>query len=142
MTTNDTPRGTWMCRSVPEQYVSSLVDNVSHIQRIGSQFERLFYTVVNPARGLLNTGSGTKKKLWQRTPFPTPTLLVRRENENENHLTHHLQALYRSWSLSRPYKESFDSSTRPKGVASQNSTLPCALTTFPISLLLSSSINF
>ena len=34
-------------------------------------------------------------------------------------------ALRRSRSVSRPYKDSYDSSARPMGVASQNSTLPC-----------------
>ena len=35
-------------------------------------------------------------------------------------------------------RTSYDSSARPVGVASQNSTLPCAITTFPVSLPLSS----
>ena len=39
--------------------------------------------------------------------------------------------------VSRPYKDSYDSSVRPMGVASQNSTLPCAIATFPVSLRLS-----
>ena len=54
-----------------------------------------------------------------------------------NHLTHP-QALRRSRSVSRTYRDPFDSSTRPKAVASQNSTLPCAITYFPVLLLLSS----
>ena len=37
-----------------------------------------------------------------------------------------------------PVQDSFGSSARPKGVASQTSTLPCAITTFPVSLPLSS----
>ena len=46
----------------------------------------------------------------------------------------------RRWSrsVSRPYKDSYDSSARPMGVASQNYTLPCAIATFPASLPLSS----
>ena len=36
---------------------------------------------------------------------------------------------YAGLGLSRPYKDSFDSSTRAMGVASQNSTMiPCAMT--------------
>ena len=35
-------------------------------------------------------------------------------------------------------KDSYDSSARPMGVASQNPTLPCAIATFPVSLPLSS----
>ena len=46
----------------------------------------------------------------------------------------------RRWSrsVSRPYNDSYDSSARPMGVASLNSTLPCAIATFPVSLTLSS----
>ena len=42
----------------------------------------------------------------------------------------------RRWSrsVSRPYKDSYDSSARPIGIASQNSTLPCAIANFPFSL--------
>ena len=47
-------------------------------------------------------------------------------------------ALRRSRSVSPPYKDSLDSSARPMGVTSQNSTLPCAITSFPVSLPLSS----
>ena len=46
-----------------------------------------------------------------------------------------------SRSVSRPYKDSYDSSARPMGVASQNYTLPCAIATFPVSLPLSSTGN-
>ena len=49
----------------------------------------------------------------------------------------------RRWSrsVSRPYKDSYDSSARPMGVASLNSTLPCAIATFPVALPLSSPGN-
>ena len=48
-------------------------------------------------------------------------------------------ALHRwSRSVSRPYKDSYDSSPRPMGAASQYSTLPCSVATFPVSLPLSS----
>ena len=50
---------------------------VSHIQRIGCQPEKLLYTVANPARGLLNREKRTKENVWQYTPPPPPTLLVR-----------------------------------------------------------------
>ena len=89
--------------------------------------KKLLYTVANPARGLLNREK-KKKKVWQRTP-PHPPL---RCSFGE--------ALRRSRSVSRPYKDTFDSSARPMGVTSQNSSLPCAITTFPVLLpLLSSS---
>ena len=41
--------------------------------------KKLLYTVVNPARGLLNREKRTKEKVWQNTPPPPPTLLVRRK---------------------------------------------------------------
>ena len=76
-----------------------------------------------------------RKKVWQHIP-PHPPYCSIGENKL-NHATH-LQALRRSWSVSRPYKDTFGSSTRPMGVASQNSTLPSAIISFPVSLLLSS----
>ena len=105
--------------------------------------KKLLYTVVaNPPRGLLNSEKRTKEKVWQHTPPsppPAPLHTARSEKNisNKNHTTH-LQALRRSRSVSRPYKDLFGSSTRPMGVASQNSTLPSAITSFPVSLLLSS----
>ena len=39
--------------------------------------KKLLYTVVNPARGRLNTEKRMEEKVWQRTP--PPTLLVRRK---------------------------------------------------------------
>ena len=43
-----------------------------------------------------------------------------------------------SRSVSHSYKDSYDSSAMPMGVASLNSMLPCAIATFPVSLPLSS----
>ena len=98
--------------------------------------KKLLYTVANPARGLLNREKRTKEKVWEHTPPPHPPHCSFGENK-KNHATH-LQALRSSWSVSRPYKDTFGSSTRPMGVASQNSTLPSAIIRFPVSLLLSS----
>ena len=94
-----------------------------------------YYTVVaNPARGLLNREREQKNNSGSIPP--PPTMLVRSKNKIKNRATHDIvQALSRSRSVSRPYKDSFGSSTRSKGVASQNSTLPCAITSFPVSLL-------
>ena len=86
-----------------------------------------------------------KKKVWQRSPPPPPRCSFG-ENKYKNHATHpHVvqvlrkSAVRRSRSVSHPYKDSYDSSARPMGVASQNSTmLPCAIATFPVSLPLSS----
>ena len=92
--------------------------------------------VANPKK-LLYTGGGqsrswsaeqgkeSKRKKSGSAP-PTPHT-ARSEKINKNHVAH-LQALRRSRSVSRPYKDYFDSSTRSKDVASQNSTLlPCAM---------------
>ena len=96
---------------------------------------KLLYTVANPARGLLKRENRTKKTFGSALPLtPHPD---RSEKINNNNLTHR-QALRRSLSASLPYKDSFDSSTRSKGVASQNSTLLGAITSFPVSLLPSS----
>ena len=84
---------------------------VSHIQRIGCQPEKTLYMVANPARGLLNRKNRTKEEVWQNTPHPPPTLLVRRKIKNKNHAAH-LQALRRSRSVSRPYKDIFGSLIR------------------------------
>ena len=115
--------------------------------------KKLLYTVANPARGLLNRGK-KKKKSGSAPPSPPPPPRARcsfgekiKKLENkklENHAAHpHVYALrkpaLRRWSrsVSHPYKDSYDSSA-PMGVASQNSTLPCAIATFPVSLPLSS----
>ena len=76
------------------------------------------------------------KSLAAYLPLPHPPYRSFGEIK-QNHATH-LQALRRSRSVSRPYKNTFGSSTRPMGVASENSTLPSAVTSFPVSLLFSS----
>ena len=81
-------------------------------------------------------GKENKRKSLAAYPAPHPPHCSFGENK-ENHATH-LQALRRSCSVSRPYKDTFSSSTRPMGVASQNSTLPSTITSSPVSLLLSS----
>ena len=66
--------------------------------------KKLLYKVANPARGLLSREKRTKEEVWQHTHPPPPTLLVRRKIKNKNHATH-LQALRKSRSDSRPYKD-------------------------------------
>ena len=46
--------------------------------------KKLLYTVVNPARGRLNTEKRMEEKLWQRTP---PPHVARSEKINKNHVT-------------------------------------------------------
>ena len=155
---------------------------VSHIQRIGCQPEKTTLHNGQSRSWSAEQGNENKRKKSGSTPPPCPHTPRRSfgENKNKNHATH-LQALRRSRSVSRPYKDSesfndwgggrgchnfvpvsggdgtkisppedlfdqtpgemslltmfiFDSSTRLKGVASQNSMLPCAITSFPFSL--------
>ena len=115
---------------------------ISHIKRIGYQPEKLLYTMANPARDLLNREKRTKKKSGRTPPHThththTHTQCSFGEKYIKDHATH-LQALCKSRSVSRPYRDSFGSSTRSKDVGSRNVTLPCAITRFPVSLLLSS----
>ena len=93
---------------------------VSHTQRIiGCQPEKLLYTVANPARGLLNNNSEKRAKEKSLAAHPPPTPPPRcsfgEKNKQKNHATH-LQALRRSRSISRPHKDSFDSSTRSRAL--------------------------
>ena len=86
-----------------------------------------------------STDQGKKeiKKVYQYPP--PPALLVRRK-QSENHATHlHAPRRNGSRSVSRLHKDSFDLSTGPIGVASEDSTLLCAMTTSPVYLPLSSS---
>ena len=114
---------------------------------------RVLYTVANPARGLLNRGK-KKKKVWQRPP---PARCSFGENEKQKNHAAHPHVMSRRYASQRyagglgPSRVrtripttrrlrlvGYDSSARPMGVASQNSTLPCAIETFPVSLPLSS----
>ena len=83
-------------------------------------------------------GKENKRKSPAVYPLPPPPHHTARSEKNKLNHASHLQALRRSRLASRPYKDTFGSSTRPMGVASQNSTLPFAITGFPVSLLLSS----
>ena len=79
-------------------------------------------------------GKKEKEKVSQRPPRARCSFGENKKIKNKNHAAHpHVQALRKSasrrWSrsVSRPYKDSYDSSARSMGVASQNSTLPCAI---------------
>ena len=125
---------------------------VSHIQRIGCQPEKkLLYTVANPARGLLNREKKKRKSLAAHPPPPPHPARCsfgekkkKKKKKKSRGASTCLGATQAgvtqvvSVRLASPYKDSFDSSARPMGVASQNSTLPCAIATFPVSLPLSS----
>ena len=90
---------------------------VSRIQRIGCQPEKkLLYTMANPARGLLNREKrirGQKKKSGSiPPPNPRHCSFVEKFKKMKTTRCIYLQALRRSRSVSRPYKDIFGSSTR------------------------------
>ena len=96
--------------------------------------KKLLYTVANPARGLLNRENITKSKSLaaplQHCSFEENQI----KSRDASTCLGATQVLVRL----APVQDSFGSSTRPIGVASKNSTVPCAFTTFPVSLSLSS----
>ena len=72
----------------------------------------------NPSRGLLNWDQKTIRTICQHTDTHTHThhpQAARSEKKNATHLI----GLRWSGSVSRPFKDPFDSSTRSKSVASQ-----------------------
>ena len=94
--------------------------------------------VANPKKTTLHGGQSRSwsaeqgKENKRKAGSIPPPHTARSEKINKNHASH-LQALRRSRSVSRPYNDTFGSSTRPMGamgVASQNSTLPFAITSF------------
>ena len=101
------------------------------------------------ARGLRSWSAEQGKKVWEKrkkeksgsAPPPRALLVWREKKKKKITRRIHISRRYasrQSRSVSHPYKDSYDSSARPMGVASQNSTLPCAIATFPVSLPLSS----
>ena len=90
--------------------------------------ENYFFAPLHGGQWSAEQGKENEIKRLAAHPPPTPHA-VRSEKINEFHATH-LQALRKFRSVSRPHKDSFDSSTRSKCVASQISMLPCAITTF------------
>ena len=105
--------------------------------------KQLLYTVANPARGLLNREYKTKEKV---APPPRPPAAVSvphaARSEKRKEKLRDASACLTATQVSvrfAPVQVSFVSSTGPTGVASQNSMLPCAITTFPVSLPLSST---
>ena len=95
----------------------------SHLAYCLSTRKKLLHTVANPARGLLNREID---KVWQRAPAPPqpthPTLLVRRKFKKTRDASMCLGAT-QVWVRLGPVQDTFGSSTRSMGVASQNSTL-------------------
>ena len=75
--------------------------HIQHMILVANPKKLPFYTVANPARGLLNREKRTKEKIWQRPPPPHP---ARSEKIHKNNLMH-LQALRRSRSVTRPLQE-------------------------------------
>ena len=89
---------------------SVVVVVVSHIQRIGCQPEKTALHGGQSRSRSAEQGKENKRKSLAAHPAPTPHA-ARLEKINKNHVTH-LQALRGFRSVSRPYKNSFDSSTR------------------------------
>ena len=120
-----------------------------NMHRIGCQPQKTTLQVQGGQSRLWSAEQGKENKIKSLAAYPPPppipqrcslliyVLIFKGEKRKKNHATH-LQALRKSRSVSRPYKYLFGSSTRPMGVASQNSTPLCAITSFPVSLLLSS----
>ena len=105
--------------------------------------KKLLYTVANPARGLLNREKRIKE-VWQHTPPSTPHTCCsfgeKSKNKKRGVSTGPTQVSVGLGSVQENLRLSSARrlGTRPMGVASQNSTLPSAITNFPVSLLLSS----
>ena len=100
--------------------------------------KKLLYTVANPARGLLNRGKKTSGSAPPICSFGEKLKVMRHIYMYVSRGATQVGVTQISVRLASVHKDSFDSSARPMGVASQNSMLPCAITTFPISLPLSS----
>ena len=113
--------------------------------------KKQLYTVANPTHSWSAEQGKKKRKKSLAAPPPPRALLVRRKNEKQKKISRGAAStclgatqvgVTQVVSVRRPYKDSYDSSARPMGVASQNSTLPCAIATFPVSLPLSSPGDF
>ena len=96
-------------RNLVSGYVVVFVVAVSHIQRIGCQPEKTTLHDGHSRSWSAEQGKENKRESLAAYP-PPPTLLVRRKIKNKNNATR-LQALRKSWSVSRPYKDIFCSST-------------------------------
>ena len=101
--------------------------------------KKTLYTVANSARGLLNREKRTKEEVWQHTHPPPPPLLVQREKKKK--VTRRIYRRYAGLDRSRVRTRISSArrlGTRLMDVASQNSSHPSAITSFPVSLLPSS----
>ena len=105
---------------------------VCHIQRIGCQPEKTTLHGGQSRSWSAEQGKENNRKSLAAYPPPTPHTA---RSVKINKIT---RRIYRRYAGLGPYKDTFGSSTRPMGVASQNSTLPSAIIRFPVSLLLSS----
>ena len=109
---------------------------VSHIQRIGCQPEKTTLHGGQSRSWSAEQGKDNKRKSLAAYPPPTPHTA---RSEKINKITRRIYRRYAGGrSRVRTRIPSFGSSTRPMGVASQNSTLPSAIIRFPVSLILSS----
>ena len=102
---------------------------VSHIQRIGCQPEKNYFTRWQSRSWSAEQGEKEKRKVWQ--PPLSPPLLVRRKSKSKSRDASTCLGPTQVSVRLAPVQGTM-------GVASQNSTLPCAIATFPVSLPLSS----
>ena len=63
--------------------------------------KKLLYTVVNPARGLLNREKRTKEQVWQRTPPPPTPHTARSEKDKKIKITRRIYRRYAGLGRSR-----------------------------------------
>ena len=84
---------------------------VSHIQRSGCQPEKATLHGGQSRSWSAEQGKENKRKSLAAYPPPPKENPARSEKKKKNHATH-LQALRRSRSVSRTYKDTFGSSTR------------------------------
>ena len=101
----------------------------SHIQRIGCQPEKTTLHGGQSRPWSAEQGKENKRSLAAYPPPPPLTLLVRIIKITRRTFRRSSRVRARISSVCRL-------GTRPMGVASQNSTLPFAITSFPVSLLL------
>ena len=98
--------------------------------------KKILDMVASPTRGLLNREKRIQEKGWQLTSPPSPPSPAAR-SEKIKYKSRDASTTQGATQVSvrlAPLQDSFDSSARPMGVASHNSTLPCAITTFPVSI--------
>ena len=111
---------------------------ISYVQRIGYQPEK---NALHDGQSRSWTGKREHKEKSDSAPPPPPPTTRCSFGEKINKKSRDASTCLGATQVTvhlASVQNSFDLSTRSKGFASQNSTLPCAKTTLPVSLPLSS----